>query len=165
MQSTSIQDFPPNSKRRLELQNQHNLQYQQLQQLQQLQQQQQQDSGYFIQEPPFKKHRPGVAANLLYKVVEFAAYTSAFATDAINTLTGSHSTRKNYNYDDETLQIDDDDENDYDHNNKLDKKDVSTWGENVENVEDEEPPPPYDNSWYMVCSFIYYIYVFIIIYY
>src|SRR4051794_13526657 len=99
MQSTSIQEFPPNSKRRLE----HNLQYQQLQQLQQ-QQQQQQDCDY-IQEPPFKKHRPGVAANLLYKVVELAAYTSAFATDAINTITGGHSTRRNYNYDDEILQI------------------------------------------------------------
>ncbi|CAB4379901.1 unnamed protein product [Rhizophagus irregularis] len=26
---------------------------------------------------------------------------------------------------------------------------VSTWGENVETVEDEELPPPYDNSWSM----------------
>ncbi|PKC06346.1 hypothetical protein RhiirA5_419684 [Rhizophagus irregularis] len=26
------------------------------------------------------------------------------------------------------------------------KKDVSTWDENVETVEDEESPPPYDNS-------------------
>ncbi|CAB4416620.1 unnamed protein product [Rhizophagus irregularis] len=146
MQSTSIQDFPPNSKRRLELQNQHNLQYQQFQQQQQ---QQQEISDYNIQEPPFKKHRPGIAANLFYKVVELATYTSAFATDTINTLTGNtlntggHSTRQNFGYDDDILQIDDDDENVYDQK----KKDVSTWGENVETVEDEEPPPPYDNSW------------------
>ncbi|CAB5379141.1 unnamed protein product [Rhizophagus irregularis] len=58
----------------------------------------------------------------------------------INTLnTGDHSTRQNYGYND----IDDnDDENAYDHK----KKDVSTWDENVETFEDEEPPPPYDNS-------------------
>ncbi|EXX57994.1 hypothetical protein RirG_201810 [Rhizophagus irregularis DAOM 197198w] len=45
--------------------------------------------------------------------------------------------RQHYGYDDI-----DDDENVYDHK----KKDVSTWDENVETVEDEEPPPPYDNS-------------------
>ncbi|RGB40913.1 hypothetical protein C1646_686785 [Rhizophagus diaphanus] len=151
MQSTSIQDFPPNSKRRLELQNQHNLQYQQFQQQQQ---QQQEISDYNIQEPPFKKHRPGIVANLFYKAVELATYTSTFATDTINTLTGNtlnnggHSTRQNFGYDDDILQIDDDDENVYDHK----KKDVSTWGENVETVEDEEPPPPYDNSWSMPSS-------------
>ncbi|PKC03382.1 hypothetical protein RhiirA5_380210 [Rhizophagus irregularis] len=67
--------------------------------------------------------------------------------DAINILTGNtlntggHSTRQNYGYDD----IDDDDGNVYDHK----KKDVSTWGENVETVEDEELFPPYDNSWFM----------------
>ncbi|GES78907.1 hypothetical protein GLOIN_2v1768878 [Rhizophagus clarus] len=134
MQSTSIQDFPPNSKRRLELQNQHNLQYQQQQQ--QLQQQ--------MQEPPFKKR---VTDNFFYKVAELAAYTSTIAVNAfntINTITGSHSTKPNFNfnnYDDEILQFDDDDENDF---NKLDKKHKSSWSENVE---DEEPPPPYDNSW------------------
>ncbi|CAB5347391.1 unnamed protein product [Rhizophagus irregularis] len=79
-------------------------------------------------------------------VVELATYTSDFATDAINILTGNtlntggHSTRQNYGYDD--IDDDDDDENVYDHK----KKDVSTWDENVETVEDEEPPPPYDNS-------------------
>jgi len=138
MQSTSIQDFPPNFKRRLELQNQHNLQYQQLQQ-----QQQEENPNYIIQEPPFKKHRPGIATNLFHKFVEFATYTTAFASDiksTINTLTGSHPTNQNYVYDDETLQIDDDDY----------KKDDSTWGENVEN--EEEPPPPYDNSWSMPSS-------------
>ncbi|CAB4420032.1 unnamed protein product [Rhizophagus irregularis] len=64
--------------------------------------------------------------------------------DTINILTGNtlntggHLTRQNYGYDD----IDDDDGNVYDHK----KKDVSTWGENVETVEDEELFPPYDNS-------------------
>ncbi|CAB5347195.1 unnamed protein product [Rhizophagus irregularis] len=50
---------------------------------------------------------------------------------------GGHSTRQNYSYND----IDDDDENVYNYK----KKDVSTWGENVETLEDEELPPPYDN--------------------
>ncbi|PKK41300.1 hypothetical protein RhiirC2_804916, partial [Rhizophagus irregularis] len=68
--------------------------------------------------------------------VELATYTSDFADDAINILTGSHSNRQNYGYDDN------DDENVYDHK----KKDVSTWNENVETVEDEESPPSYDNS-------------------
>ncbi|PKB93490.1 hypothetical protein RhiirA5_441146, partial [Rhizophagus irregularis] len=68
--------------------------------------------------------------------VELATYTSDFADDAINILTGSYSNRQNYGYDDN------DDENVYDHK----KKDVSTWNENVETVEDEEPPPSYDNS-------------------
>ncbi|UZO05198.1 uncharacterized protein OCT59_025558 [Rhizophagus irregularis] len=84
-------------------------------------------------------------SNFIYKVVELATYTSDFATDAINILTENklntvdHSTRQNYGYND----IDDnDDENAYDHK----KKDVSTWDENVETFEDEEPPPPYDNS-------------------
>ncbi|CAB5359144.1 hypothetical protein RhiirA5_430987 [Rhizophagus irregularis] len=45
--------------------------------------------------------------------------------------------RQNYNIDDNY-----DDENIYDYK----KKDVSTWDENVETVEDEEPPPSYDNS-------------------
>ncbi|CAB5109640.1 unnamed protein product [Rhizophagus irregularis] len=86
---------------------------------------------------------PGIVTNFIYKVVELATYTSAFATDAINILTGNtlntggHSTRQNYGYED--------DENVYDHK----KKDVSFWGENVETVEDEELPPPYDNSWSM----------------
>ncbi|PKY44060.1 hypothetical protein RhiirA4_458229 [Rhizophagus irregularis] len=68
--------------------------------------------------------RPGIFANFIYKIVELATYTSAFATDAINILsentlnTGGHSTRRNYGYDD----INDD--------------------ENVETV-DEELPPPY----------------------
>ncbi|CAB4388646.1 unnamed protein product [Rhizophagus irregularis] len=85
--------------------------------------------------------RPGIFANFVYKIVELATYTSAFATDAINILsentlnTGGHSTRRNYSYDD----IDDDDKNFHDHK----EKDVSTWGENVETVEDEELPPPY----------------------
>ncbi|PKB96724.1 hypothetical protein RhiirA5_434352, partial [Rhizophagus irregularis] len=63
-------------------------------------------------------------------VVELATYTSDFATDAINILTGNtlntggHSTRQNYGYDD--IDDDDDDENVYDHK----KKDVSTWDEN-----------------------------------
>ncbi|CAB4402516.1 unnamed protein product [Rhizophagus irregularis] len=79
-----------------------------------------------------KKSTPGIATNLLYKVIELAIYTSAFATDAINTLNGVHSTRRNYtSYDNE---IDDDDENVYNHN----KKDDSTWNENVENVEESE---------------------------
>ncbi|EXX57580.1 uncharacterized protein OCT59_026127 [Rhizophagus irregularis] len=92
-----------------------------------------------MQEEIFKICRPGIVANFIYKVVELATYTSDFATDAINILTentlntGVHSTRQNYI---------DDDENVYDHK----KKDVSTWDENVETVEDEEPPPPYDNS-------------------
>ncbi|GBC28768.2 hypothetical protein GLOIN_2v1788549 [Rhizophagus irregularis DAOM 181602=DAOM 197198] len=74
---------------------------------------------------------------------ELTTYTSAFATYAIKILTGNtlntrgHSMRQHYGYDDI-----DDDENVYDHK----KKDVSTWDENVETVEDEEPPPPYDNS-------------------
>ncbi|RGB34115.1 hypothetical protein C1646_760913 [Rhizophagus diaphanus] len=98
---------------------------------------------YQQQEKISKIRRPGVVANFIYKVVELATYTSAFVTDAINILNGNilntegHSTRRNYGYDD----IDDDDENVYDHK----KKDVSTWGENVETVEDEELPPPYDN--------------------
>ncbi|PKC52364.1 hypothetical protein RhiirA1_481652, partial [Rhizophagus irregularis] len=89
---------------------------------------------------------PGIVTNFIYKVVELATYTSAFATDAINILTGNtlntggHSTRQNYGYED--------DENVYDHK----KKDVSFWGENVETVEDEELPPPYDNSWSMPSS-------------
>ncbi|PKC67281.1 hypothetical protein RhiirA1_386510 [Rhizophagus irregularis] len=87
--------------------------------------------------------RPGVVANFIYKVVELTTYTSTFTTDAINVLTGNtlntggHSTKQNYGYND----IDDDDENVYD----FKKKDVSTWGENVETLEDEELPPPYDN--------------------
>ncbi|RIA95866.1 hypothetical protein C1645_872492 [Glomus cerebriforme] len=150
MQSTSIQDFSANSKRRLELQNQHNPQLQQLQQ-QQLQQQQTCDD--MIEEPPFKKQRPGVATNFIYKLSELAAYTSAIASDAINTLTGGGTvvrepTRHTYDYDD-VLQIktddEDDDENDS-YDNKLDKKNESAW---TENVEEEEPPPPYDNSWSM----------------
>ncbi|POG59915.1 hypothetical protein GLOIN_2v1788549 [Rhizophagus irregularis DAOM 181602=DAOM 197198] len=74
---------------------------------------------------------------------KLTTYTSAFATYAIKILTGNtlntrgHSMRQHYGYDDI-----DDDENVYDHK----KKDVSTWDENVETVEDEEPPPPYDNS-------------------
>ncbi|CAB5379152.1 unnamed protein product [Rhizophagus irregularis] len=88
--------------------------------------------------------RPGIFANFVYKIVELATYTSAFATDAINILsentlnTGGHSTRRNYSYDD----IDDDDKNVHDHK----EKDVSTWGENVETVEDEELPPPYTTT-------------------
>jgi len=150
MQSPSIQDFPSNSKRRLELQNQHNAQLQQLQ----LQQQQQQSCDDMIVEPPFKKHRPGVAANFLYKFAELAAYTSAFASEAINTITGGQSTRQIYDYDDEVLQIrtdDEDEENDL-YNNKLDKKDEYAWEVNAENVEEEEPPPPYDSSWSMPSS-------------
>ncbi|CAB4438093.1 unnamed protein product [Rhizophagus irregularis] len=84
--------------------------------------------------------RPGIFANFIYKIVELATYTSAFATDATinilseNTLnTGGHSTRRNYGYDDIN-----DDENVYDYK----EKDISTWGENVETV-DEELPPPY----------------------
>ncbi|POG60180.1 hypothetical protein GLOIN_2v1788249 [Rhizophagus irregularis DAOM 181602=DAOM 197198] len=74
-----------------------------------------------------KIRRPEIIANFIYKVVELATYTSAFATDAINILTGNtlntgHSTRQNYGYND----IDYNDENVYDHK----KKDVSTWGEN-----------------------------------
>ncbi|PKK61015.1 hypothetical protein RhiirC2_792448 [Rhizophagus irregularis] len=95
------------------------------------------------QEEISKICRPGVVANFIYKVVELTTYTSTFTTDAINVLTGNtlntggHSTKQNYGYND----IDDDDENVYDYK----KKDVSTWGENVETVEDEELPPPYDN--------------------
>ncbi|PKC53179.1 hypothetical protein RhiirA1_479836 [Rhizophagus irregularis] len=63
-----------------------------------------------------KIHR-GVVTNFIYKVVELATYTSTFVTDAINILT----------------------------RNTLNTGDVSTWGENVETVEDEELPPPYDN--------------------
>ncbi|CAB4439902.1 unnamed protein product [Rhizophagus irregularis] len=88
------------------------------------------------QEEISKTCRPGIVANFMYKVVELATYTSDFADDAINILTGGHSTRQNYGYDDN------DDENVYDHK----KKDVSTWNENVETVEDEERPPSYDNS-------------------
>ncbi|GBC33976.2 hypothetical protein GLOIN_2v1767538 [Rhizophagus irregularis DAOM 181602=DAOM 197198] len=82
------------------------------------------------------QQQQGIVANFIYKVVELATYTSDFADDAINILTGNtlnstggHSTRQNY-------------ENVYDHK----KKDVSTWDENVETVEDEESPQPYDNS-------------------
>ncbi|CAB4426230.1 unnamed protein product [Rhizophagus irregularis] len=81
------------------------------------------------------QQQQGIVANFICKVVELATYTSDFADDAINILTGNtlntggHSTRQNY-------------ENVYDHK----KKDVSTWDENVETVEDEESPPPYDNS-------------------
>ncbi|PKY61674.1 hypothetical protein RhiirA4_486973, partial [Rhizophagus irregularis] len=66
---------------------------------------------------------PGIIANFIYKVVELATYTSAFATDAINILTrntlntGCYSTRQNY-----------------------------------ETIEDEELPPLYDNSWSMPSS-------------
>ncbi|CAB4445154.1 unnamed protein product [Rhizophagus irregularis] len=88
------------------------------------------------QQEEISKIRPGIVANFIYKVVELTTYTSDFADDAINILTGGHSTRQNYGYDDN------DDENVYDHK----KKDVSTWNENVETVEDEEPPPSYDNS-------------------
>jgi hypothetical protein len=104
------------------------------------------------QQEKISQRRPGIFANFIYKIVELATYTSAFATDAINILTGNtlntggHLTRQNYGYDD----IDDDDGNVYDHK----KKDVSTWGENVETVEDEELPPPYDNSWSIVCSLL-----------
>ncbi|POG80515.1 hypothetical protein GLOIN_2v1800435 [Rhizophagus irregularis DAOM 181602=DAOM 197198] len=87
------------------------------------------------QQEEISKIRPGIVANFIYKVVELATYTSDFADDAINILTGGHSTRQNYGYDDN------DDENVYVHK----KKDVSTWNENVETVEDEEPPS-YDNS-------------------
>ncbi|RGB29043.1 hypothetical protein C1646_796040 [Rhizophagus diaphanus] len=93
------------------------------------------------QEVISKIRRPGIVTNFIYKVVELATYTSAFVTDAINILTentlntGSHLMRQNYGYD----NIDDNDGNVYDHK----KKDVSTWDENVETVEDEEP---YDNS-------------------
>ncbi|CAB4376526.1 unnamed protein product [Rhizophagus irregularis] len=81
------------------------------------------------------QQQQGIVANFIYKVVELATYTSDFADNAINVLTGNtlntggHSTRQNY-------------ENVYDYK----KKDVSTWDENVETVEDEESPPPYDNS-------------------
>ncbi|PKC59798.1 hypothetical protein RhiirA1_492080 [Rhizophagus irregularis] len=88
------------------------------------------------QQQEISKIRPGIVANFIYKVVELATYTSDFADDAINILTGSHSNRQNYGYDDN------DDENVYVHK----KKDVSIWNENVETVEDEEPPPSYDNS-------------------
>ncbi|PKY49595.1 hypothetical protein RhiirA4_528164 [Rhizophagus irregularis] len=82
------------------------------------------------------QQQQGIVANFIYKVVELATYTSDFADDAINILTGNtlntggHSTRQNY-------------ENVYDDHKK---KDVSTWDENVETVEDEESPQPYDNS-------------------
>ncbi|RGB34776.1 hypothetical protein C1646_760154 [Rhizophagus diaphanus] len=83
-----------------------------------------------------KIRRPGIVANFIYKVVELATYTSAFVTDVIDILTENtlNTEGQNYGYDDI-----DDDENIYDHK----KKDVSTWDENVETVEDEEP---YDNS-------------------
>jgi hypothetical protein len=141
MQSPSIQDFPPNFKRRLELQNQYNAQLQQ-------QQQNCDDMICNEEEPPFKKQRPGVAANLLYKVVEFAAYTTSFGSEFLNTITGSQvgkeSTRQIYDYDDVIQVNDGDEENDlYEH--ELDKKDESSWAEN-----EEEPPPPYDNSWSIV---------------
>ncbi|CAB4377982.1 unnamed protein product [Rhizophagus irregularis] len=62
--------------------------------------------------------RPGIFANFILE----------------NTLnTGGHSTRRNYGYDDIN-----DDENVYGYK----EKDISTWGENVETV-DEELPPPY----------------------
>ncbi|CAG8571055.1 11766_t:CDS:2 [Ambispora gerdemannii] len=39
-------------------------------------------------QPPNKRQRPGVATNLLYKLTELAAYTSAVATEAYQTFTG-----------------------------------------------------------------------------
>ncbi|KAG9304453.1 hypothetical protein G9A89_020016 [Geosiphon pyriformis] len=38
--------------------------------------------------PSNKRHRPGVATNFLYKLTELAAYTSAVASEAYQTLTG-----------------------------------------------------------------------------
>jgi hypothetical protein len=151
MQSPSIQDIPPNFKRRLELQNQHNAQLQQIQQQQQQQEDYDDDMILDNDEPPFKKQRPSVATNFLYKFTELVAYTSAFASDAINTITGGQGgyEERRYDYDDDVLQFnDDEDEENGSYNQKLDKKDESAW---TENVEEEEPPPPYDISWTMVC--------------
>ncbi|CAB4446063.1 unnamed protein product [Rhizophagus irregularis] len=78
------------------------------------------------QEEISKIRRPGVVANFIYKVVELGTYTYAFVTDAINILTGNTLNTGSHS--------------------------VSTWGENVETVEDDELPPPYDNSWSMPSS-------------
>jgi hypothetical protein len=80
---------------------------------------------YQQQEEISKIRRPGVVANFIYKVVELGTYTYAFVTDAINILTGNTLNTGSHS--------------------------VSTWGENVET---EELPPPYDNSWSMVCFLI-----------
>ncbi|PKY57900.1 hypothetical protein RhiirA4_511184 [Rhizophagus irregularis] len=123
------------------------------------------------QEEISKIHHPGVVANFIYKA---ATYTSAFATGAINILTGQKSiflffllfftlnffqyillyTKmffKKYQQQQEEIS-------------KIRRPgvvanfiykgshSVSTWGENVETVEDEELPPPYDNSWSMPSS-------------
>ncbi|RGB22452.1 hypothetical protein C1646_776077 [Rhizophagus diaphanus] len=138
------------------------------------------------QEEISKIRRPGIVANFIYKVVKPAIYTSTFATDVINILTGQKSIflffllfftlnffqyillytkmfSKKYQQQQEEIS-------------KICRPgivanfiykvvelanytstfatdtiniltDVSIWGENVETIEYEELPPPYDNSW------------------
>ncbi|CAB4389458.1 unnamed protein product [Rhizophagus irregularis] len=88
-----------------------------------------------------KIRRPGIIANFIYKVVELATYTSAFATDAINILTGNtlntgHSTRQNYGYND----IDYNDENVYDHKKKDPSSTTTTFATTNTTTTETKPP-------------------------
>ncbi|CAG8484341.1 7422_t:CDS:2 [Paraglomus occultum] len=102
-------------------------------------------------QPPNNRQKPGFATSFLYKLTELAAYTSAVASEAYKTITGppekqQGSPHHEYpEYYGDVMQIRAAAEEDSEIMN-VDKRNV--W-DAVNNVDEEEPPPPYDNSWRM----------------
>ncbi|CAG8484361.1 7423_t:CDS:2 [Paraglomus occultum] len=86
-----------------------------------------------------------MATSFLYKLTELAAYTSAVAAEAYQTITGPAEKQRSNSYSEyhDVMQIKADDNEMMDVDNKR-----NVWA-SVNNVDDEEPPPPYDSSWRM----------------
>ncbi|CAG8535818.1 6439_t:CDS:2 [Diversispora eburnea] len=121
--------------------------------------------------------QPGVATSFLYGLTKFAAYTSAYATEAYQMLhfggkeseipnkRSPRKSRKNYYPDDDVMQIGVDSEvsgyedNDEFTDNEINQSsDVNEINDNIEPNkkgqrsswfanDEDEPPPPYDISW------------------
>src|SRR6185312_15368354 len=146
MQSpSSIQDFPhapPNQPSRRRFDIGADLISAHLQQ-QQRQQQQQQEQATHDDQPPNKREKPGFATSFLYKLTELAAYTSAVAAEAYQTITGppekQRSSPHHHEYYNDVMQIKAAGEEDNEMMDVDNKRNV--WAA-VNNVDEEEPPPP-----------------------
>ena len=91
-----------------------------------------------------------MAASFLYKLTELAAYTSAVAAEAYQTITGPQEKQRSSPYPEyygDVMQIKAAGEEDNEMMDVDNKRNV--WA-SVNNVDEEEPPPPYDSSWRMV---------------
>ena len=155
MQSpSSIQDFPhapPNqpSRRRFD-----DIEAELISAHLQQQQRQQQEPAIHDNQPSNNEQKPGFATSFLYKLTELAAYTSAVAAEAYQTITGppekQQSSPHHHKYPEyygDVMQIKATGEEDNEMMGVDSKRNV--W-DAVNNVDEEEPPPPYDNSWRMV---------------